>query len=69
MKVQKFIELTHEKYYAELSEYFGDTIIAFFTDEPNILGRNAVSVQYEGCRDDMNQDLFPDGASFSDFIS
>jgi hypothetical protein len=44
MKVQKFIELTHEKYYAELSEYFGDTIIAFFTDEPNILGRNAVSV-------------------------
>ena len=39
--VAKFIELTHEKYYAELSEYFGDTIIAFFTDEPNILGRNA----------------------------
>jgi hypothetical protein len=39
--VAKFIELTHEKYYSELSEYFGDTIIAFFTDEPNILGRNA----------------------------
>ena len=39
--IAKFIELTHEKYYAELSEYFGDTIIAFFTDEPNILGRNA----------------------------
>ena len=39
--VAKFIELTHEKYYSELSEYFGNTIIAFFTDEPNILGRNA----------------------------
>nr|WP_297708172.1 hypothetical protein [uncultured Butyrivibrio sp.] len=38
--VARFIELTHDKYYAELSEYFGDTIIAFFTDEPNILGRN-----------------------------
>ena len=39
--VAKFIEYTHEKYYDELSEYFGDTIIAFFTDEPNILGRNS----------------------------
>ena len=39
--VAKFIEITHEKYYSELSEYFGDTIIAFFTDEPNILGRNS----------------------------
>ena len=37
MKVQKFIELTHEKYYADLSEYFGDTIIAFFTDKPKSL--------------------------------
>lgn len=44
MQVQKLIELTHEKYYAELSEYFGDTIIAFFTDESNILRLNAVSV-------------------------
>ena len=34
MKVQKFIELTHEKYYAELSEYFGDTIIAFLQTTP-----------------------------------
>ena len=39
--VAKFIELTHEKYYRELSDYFGDTIIAIFTDEPNILGRCA----------------------------
>ncbi|MBQ9305737.1 hypothetical protein [Butyrivibrio sp.] len=38
--VKTYIELTHEKYYAELKEYFGSTIIAFFTDEPCILGRN-----------------------------
>ncbi len=39
--VEKFIELTHERYYAHLSEYFGNTIIGFFTDEPCILGRGA----------------------------
>ncbi|WP_375536473.1 glycosylhydrolase-like jelly roll fold domain-containing protein [Alteribacillus sp. HJP-4] len=39
--VNKFIELTHERYYSELKQYFGNTIIAVFTDEPDILGRNA----------------------------
>lgn len=39
--VDKFIELTHEQYYRNLSEYFGNTIIGFFTDEPCILGRGA----------------------------
>lgn len=39
--VEKFIELTHERYYSHLKEYFGNTIIGFFTDEPNVLGRNA----------------------------
>lgn len=39
--VDKFIELTHDAYYANLKEYFGNTIIAFFTDEPCPLGRNA----------------------------
>lgn len=38
--VNRFIELTHEAYYRELKEYFGNTIIGFFTDEPSILGRN-----------------------------
>jgi len=38
--VKEFIKLTHEKYYEELKEYFGNTIVAFFTDEPCILGRN-----------------------------
>ena len=39
--VDTFIRLTHERYYQELKEYFGNTIIAFFTDEPCPLGRNA----------------------------
>lgn len=38
--VQCFIKLTHEAYYQNLKQYFGSTIIGFFTDEPSILGRN-----------------------------
>jgi len=37
--VQTFIRLTHEVYYRKLSDYFGSTIIAMFTDEPDLLGR------------------------------
>ena len=39
--VKRFIELTHERYYNELKEFFGTTIQAFFTDEPSIMGRGA----------------------------
>lgn len=39
--VDLFIELTHERYYSHLKEYFGTVIIGFFTDEPCVLGRNA----------------------------
>lgn len=39
--VDLFIRLTHDRYYEELKEYFGNTVIAFFTDEPCALGRNA----------------------------
>ncbi len=39
--VDKFIELTHERYYAEVKKYFGNTVIGFFTDEPSALGRGA----------------------------
>lgn len=39
--VDTFIRLTHERYYRELKGYFGSTVIAFFTDEPCPLGRNA----------------------------
>jgi hypothetical protein len=37
--MKKFITVTHEAYYAVLKEHFGNTVIAMFTDEPNILGR------------------------------
>ncbi len=32
--VDKFISVTHEEYYKRFAEYFGNTIIAIFTDEP-----------------------------------
>ncbi len=40
--VQAFIDLTHERYYERLGRYFGTTIIAMFTDEPDLLGRGHV---------------------------
>ncbi|MGN0779684.1 MAG: hypothetical protein ACI4MJ_11080 [Aristaeellaceae bacterium] len=44
--VQAFIRLTHEVYWQAVGEHFGKTIIAMFTDEPDITGRNAAP----GCR-------------------
>lgn len=39
--VAKFIRITHDTYYNTLKDYFGDTVIAMFTDEPDILGRGS----------------------------
>ncbi|TMV44820.1 hypothetical protein FE783_31295 [Paenibacillus mesophilus] len=36
---ETFIRLTHEAYYRKLKRFFGSTVIAMFTDEPNIMGR------------------------------
>lgn len=47
--VDEFIRLTHDKYYENLKEYFGNTVFAFFTDEPCALGRNAGRYR-EWCR-------------------
>lgn len=38
--MQCFIHLTHDRYYEVLKEYFGSTVVAMFTDEPDVLGRN-----------------------------
>jgi hypothetical protein len=38
--VAAFIRLTHDRYYEKLKQYFGSTIFAFFTDEPDPTGRN-----------------------------
>ncbi len=47
--VDEFIRLTHDKYYEELKEYFGTTVIAFFTDEPSALGRNSRGYKSWAC--------------------
>ena len=39
--VDRFIQLTHDEYYARLKEHFGRTIVAMFTDEPSPRGRIA----------------------------
>lgn len=38
---EEFIRQTHAKYYGRLSEFFGSTIVGFFTDEPSMTGRGA----------------------------
>ena len=37
---RKFIELTHDQYYKAIGSYFGNVVLAMFTDEPSIMGRN-----------------------------
>lgn len=39
--MQAFIRITYDRYYDVLREHFGKTVIAFFTDEPDVTGRNA----------------------------
>lgn len=39
--VRSFLTITYEAYYQHLKDYFGSTVWAMFTDEPNILGRCA----------------------------
>jgi hypothetical protein len=35
-----FLRHTHDQYYAHLKEHFGQTVVAMFTDEPMVLGRD-----------------------------
>ncbi|HET9222164.1 MAG TPA: glycosyl hydrolase, partial [Roseiflexaceae bacterium] len=35
-----FLRHTHDQYYARLQEHFGRTVVAMFTDEPMVLGRD-----------------------------
>ena len=37
--VARFIELVYDRFAEHFSAYFGNTIMAIFTDEPNLLGR------------------------------
>ena len=38
--VKSFVDITHQAYRQRLSEYFGNTIEAFFTDEPSLIAVN-----------------------------
>ncbi|MHA6483452.1 glycosylhydrolase-like jelly roll fold domain-containing protein [Paenibacillus sp. strain BS8-2] len=49
--VRTFLAITHEKYYEKLEPYFGKTIIAMFTDEPDLLGRDHVEGMKPWTRD------------------
>ena len=40
---ERFIELTHEKYYEAVGEDFGTWIPAIFTDEPQVSGKYALT--------------------------
>jgi hypothetical protein len=44
--VNCFIRLTHDRYFEELGSFFGSTVTAFFTDEPNIMGRGKRSHRF-----------------------
>lgn len=46
-----FIDLVHQRFYDEFGTYFGDTIKAIFTDEPDLLGKGAIRGAQPGTRD------------------
>ena len=62
--VDEFIRLTHDKYYEALKEYFGNTVMAFFTDEPSALGRNAAG--FREWVPGMEQELVAAGGSLGE---
>lgn len=64
--VDTFIQMTHDQYYEHLKEYFSSTIIAFFTDEPSALGRNAGG--YREWIDGMEKELLAGGGSLEELL-
>ncbi len=62
--VAEFIHLTHDQYYEHLKEYFGNTIIGFFTDEPCALGRNAE--QFREWAAGMDREILEAGGKLED---
>ena len=45
--MDKFIEITHEAYYRELGDSFGDTIPSIFTDEPQFCHKSTLGFAEE----------------------
>lgn len=44
--MRAFLDFTHEKYYEELGEYFGNVIPGIFTDEPQLVGKFPYTFAY-----------------------
>ena len=63
--VKSFIRITHDKYYSELKEYFGSTIMAFFTDEPAIMGRAHIK-GLKAWTDDFVNEFIKEGNTAND---
>lgn len=66
--VDTFIELTHQRYYDVLAEYFGNTVIAIFTDEPSIMGREG-DPRMKPWSDGFMQDFLAGGCRVEDLAA
>lgn len=60
-----FIELTHQRYYRALADYFGNTVVAVFTDEPCIMGREG-DPRMKPWTDDFLPDFLAEGCRMED---
>jgi len=52
--IEKFVEITHEKYFQELGEDFGKSIPAIFTDEPQF-----IKIDYLQFSEDKSEIIIP----------
>jgi len=54
---QEFIHMTHEEYYRHLKQYFGNVMVGFFCDEPQIQGIYNNSEMFEEFRNCYGYDI------------
>lgn len=59
--IKRFIETTHDKYYESVGEYFGTTIPAIFTDEPQFTSKTTL-----GYSDEKKDIILPYTDDFTD---
>ena len=68
--IRAFIDVTYEQYYKWAGEYFGNTIEAFFTDEPSLMSFNTPDYKGTPVRDLPDDDFvrYPTAAWSRDFF-
>lgn len=68
--VRSFIDVTYEQYYQYAGSYFGNTIEAFFTDEPSLMAFNTSDYEGTPVRDQPDDDFvrYPTAAWSRDFF-